>query len=341
MQELVGRLTALDPEAGEGLKVIAYFDALAAGGVGIDGLLGGAAVLAGTVAGAEVQGKVRRRDPSGARLDVSPSAPRSSSRSGPGWSVWLERAERPHANDAMVVERLALAVEQVIARSVPDSGLDILIDETRSSTDRVSALSRLRLDPATRVRLIASVPDDIPSNEPSTLVPTNFGVLRATLDVPGDRTLRSRAGLGTWERADGASASWRSAIIAFRLTDSNVPVVDATDLGAMLLLAEAYDPRSPHKDVLALDRLDARTAAILRVLVEADSIRAAALQLGMHHSSLHARHDSLSRELGYDVRTVAGRIRYGAAELLRRLTDPAALQQGHSTGQDVTGSSHR
>ena len=39
MQELVGRLTALDPDASEALKVVAYFDALTASGVSLDGLL--------------------------------------------------------------------------------------------------------------------------------------------------------------------------------------------------------------------------------------------------------------------------------------------------------------
>ena len=51
MQELVGRLTALDPEASETLKVVSYFDTLVAGAVGLDSLLRGAAVLSGAVAG--------------------------------------------------------------------------------------------------------------------------------------------------------------------------------------------------------------------------------------------------------------------------------------------------
>ena len=51
MQELVARLSALDPEAGTVLKVITYFDKLIEGRVGLETLVRGAAVLSGFVAG--------------------------------------------------------------------------------------------------------------------------------------------------------------------------------------------------------------------------------------------------------------------------------------------------
>ncbi len=110
-------------------------------------------------------------------------------------------------------------------------------------------------------------------------------------------------------------------MIALRLTDTSDPVVDATDLGALLLLARAHDPREPHEDIRALARLDARSTQVLRALVEADSLRSAAARLGMHHSTLQARHDALTRDLGYDPRTASGKARYAAAEFLLRLTD--------------------
>ncbi|MEV7721696.1 PucR family transcriptional regulator, partial [Streptomyces sp. NPDC088184] len=72
MHELVGRITALDPEASETLKVISYFDTLITGGVGLDGLLRGAAALSGTVAGAERRGRTSRRDPEGRRQGRPP-----------------------------------------------------------------------------------------------------------------------------------------------------------------------------------------------------------------------------------------------------------------------------
>jgi len=125
-------------------------------------------------------------------------------------------------------------------------------------------------------------------------------------------------------RADHAPDSWDGAVVAYRLTDAADPIVDATDLGAMLRLAQSYDPAAPHDDVTRLAALDAREATILRTLVEADSIRAAAARLGMHHSTVQARHEALTRELGYDPRTPVGRMRYVAAAILLRLgTGPA------------------
>ncbi|MEU2305802.1 helix-turn-helix domain-containing protein [Streptomyces misionensis] len=130
---------------------------------------------------------------------------------------------------------------------------------------------------------------------------------------------------GTWVRAGHAPESWDAAIIALRLTDDYAPAVDATDLGATLLLAQAYDPQHPHHDVRALAGLDTRSVDVLRTLVEADSIRSAAAALGMHPSTVQARHETLIQILGYDPRTDIGRMRYIAAALLPRLTDLAIL----------------
>ncbi|OZB83157.1 MAG: hypothetical protein B7X41_11200 [Microbacterium sp. 14-71-5] len=320
MQELAGKLTAFDPEASESLKVISYFDALISGGVGVDGLLSGAAVLSGTIAGAEVRGRTTRRDPDGRRVEIAPLAEQHPRRTGDGWSVWLERVGVPFASDEMIVERLALAIDLLSVRWNPDSTLEIAIDETRSADERAAALARLQIDPGMRLRLIATSANDTPVGRPSTIVATKYGLLRATIDVQEDPRLPGRAGIGTWERAENAPASWGGAVVGYRLATDEIPVVDSSILGAMLVLARAYDPAHPHPDVVALRKLDERTTQILLALAEAESIRAVAAHLGMHHSSLQARHEALTRELGYDVRTTVGRIRYGAAELLRRLT---------------------
>lgn len=83
MQELVARLTAVDPEAGETLKVVSYFDTLVGAAAGLDALLRGAAVLSGVVAGVERRGRVSRRGPDGQEPDAEPG-PRSPQRA---WSA--------------------------------------------------------------------------------------------------------------------------------------------------------------------------------------------------------------------------------------------------------------
>lgn len=327
MHQLVGRLNTLDPEAGEALRIVSYFDVLLARGAGLDGLLRGAAVLSGTVAGAEIRGRVSRRDPDGHLLPAAEGGdtPRAVERAHAGWRVWLEREDGPAPHDEMIVERLALGVELLEARRRPDGGFDAVIDASRPLAERVTLLSRYRTDPGTRVRLLATLADaPEPGAAPSAVVPTRYGLLRATLDVSGTLTPDGRVGYGTWVRADRAPESWDAAIVALRLTDAENPAVRAEDLGAMLLLAQTYDARAPHPDVLALANLDGRSAHILQTLVESDSIRSAAAELGMHHSTVQARHEALTHTLGYDPRTNLGRMRYIAAALLLRLTDPTA-----------------
>ncbi|MGW4125855.1 hypothetical protein [Nocardia sp. NPDC004711] len=334
MQELVGRLTALDPEACETLKVVAYFDALVAGGVGLDGLLRGAAVLSGAVAGAQRRGGITRCDPTGRRLGNDTDAVRFPERDGSSTSVWLEREGPIRTNDEMIVERLALAVEVLDARLNTSTGLDIVIDGARTNDERIAALAKLRIDSNTRIRLIATSARETPMPGRSTVVPTRYGMLRAALDLTGRELPVGTAGLGTWVRADHAPESWDAAVIALRLTDPSVPVVDATDLGAMLLVARTYEPESPHADVLALARLDPRSAEVLRALVDADSIRGAAAELAMHHSTVQARHEALTRELGYNPRSTAGRMRYIAAAILLRLAD-RPVAQSHVASDDT------
>lgn len=120
-------------------------------------------------------------------------------------------------------------------------------------------------------------------------------------------------------RADQLPRSWESALIALRLTDESEPVVDAAELGILLSLALAFDPAAPPEDVVALARLDERSRGALAALIEADSVRAAATAWGVHHSTMQARYESLTRELGVDPRSPLGRARLIAAELLLRL----------------------
>lgn len=323
MQELVGRLSALDPTASESLKVVAYFDALVTSGIGVDGLLRAAAALSGAVAGVDRRGRIRRFDPAGKQLDDAPGPVRAPLREGPGFSVWLEREGDLYANDEMVVERLALAVELFDARSGPAGGLDIAIDASRPLDERVAALARLRVDAGARVRIVATPITDPAPGSPSTVAPTRYGLVRATLDTAGTVVPTGRGGLGAWGRADHAPDSWEGAVVAYRIGDrDHAPVVDADALGAMVLLARAHDPDHPHDDVVRLGRLDELEALIIRTLVETESIRAAAAKLGMHHSTVQARHEALTRELGYDPRTPEGRMRYVAAVILLRLDHP-------------------
>ena len=313
---------ALDPVADESLKVVTYFDALIRSGVGMEGLLKASAAMTGVPAGVERRGRVTRCDAEG-RLAEDPQVTRSSEREGAGFTVWLERDAEPFANDERVVERLAIAVELLEARTGPSHGLDVAIDVSQTLADRTVALARLHVTPASRVRILATTLEVRAPGPVSTILPTRAGMLRATLDTTGSATPSGRTGVGQWIRADHAHESWAGAITAFRLADDRDPVVWAEALGAMLILAQAYDHEHPHVDVTRLAQIDRREWDVLRKLVESESLRSAAAKLGMHHSTVQARAEALTRALGYDVRTAEGRMRFAAASILLRLTPPS------------------
>ncbi|MFI8523830.1 hypothetical protein ACIGB8_05270 [Promicromonospora sukumoe] len=366
MQELVGRLTALDPEASETLKVVAYFDVLVGGGVGLQALLRGAALLSGTVAGAVVAGRTHRAGPDGARREAPADGgadPHEGWPSRPvdGGCVWIEREGRPHANDDMVVERLALAVDLVRARhdGEPASSLGVVLDATREVAERRTALARLRLDPAREYRVAAlpasrgeagarpAGPRSAPGapGTPSTVVATPYGLVRAVVlgRAGSEAEVFGPAGIGVARPGDQLPESFRTALLALRLRprrDSgrgdqglgnntglgnaghDDAVFDAADLGVTLAAVSALEPVAAQQpDVAALARLDARTRAVLDELAAAESVRAAATVLGMHHSTLQVRHDHLTTELGYDPRSLSGRARFQLARLLLRLVE--------------------
>jgi hypothetical protein len=327
MQELAGRLTALDPEASASLKVIAYFDTLVAGGVGIESLVRAAAVLSGAAAGADSSRGAVRVDADGRRTaraglvdDDDPPWPTSSTG---GRRVWIEREGPAHANDAMILDRLSLAVAIVDARrSGADPGtVEIVLDGARPAAERAVAAARLRLDPATPARVWA-LPEALPGggHRRSTPVAVEEGIVHAVLTTADDLPADVAAGHSLASVPDALPEAWRDARIALRLSDPRHPIVAADDLGALIVLAREHDPsRPPHPDVRTLVALDPRTRDLLDELVEADSVRAAASALGLHHSTLQARLESLTRQLGYDPRSPLGRSRYEAARLLSRL----------------------
>ncbi|MGW8482534.1 helix-turn-helix domain-containing protein [Microbacterium sp. NPDC055903] len=326
MQDLLGRLTALDPDASETLKVVSYFDALVARSVGAESMLRGAALLSGATVGHRDGRSVVRVRADGIRID--PADVRGAwphRESGPDAVAWIEREGPAHTNDAMILERLCLALGILRARrSVgQESAVELAISAYASDDERVGALARLRLG-AAAMRVIASPPDPAPLAEhPSAVVATRHGLTRATIvDASTDPVSVwavpvARLGVGSSGR--DLAASWAAALVAVRLTTPDEPVILADDLGAFLLVAEAADGSPLHPDAAVLAELDPRSLALLDAIAETQSVRAAAARLGRHHSSIQDRVASLTEELGYDPRSSRGHTRYALARMLLRL----------------------
>ncbi|WP_210604529.1 hypothetical protein [Brevibacterium oceani] len=327
MHRLVRQLDSFAPEASEALKIVAYFDVLISKDAGVDSLLRGAAMLSGGVAGAEFRGRTVRCDSNGRTLAGQTAAGATYERRGESWRVWLELDEEDHPTAEVIVERLGFGVALLDTRRTGEHGIEAALDPARTVSDRLAALARNHVHTTEPVRVIATLTDSPAPPGPSSILPTRFGLMRATIESSGGSAdYPHRIGFGLRLRPDEAPESWNSAIIALHLTDEEVTrSFDVTELGSMLDLVKNFDPGNPHPDVVALASLDDRARRVLLALVEADSLRSAATELGMHHSTVQGRHESLTRALGYDPRSNLGRMRYIAAGLLYRFTDPTYL----------------
>jgi PucR C-terminal helix-turn-helix domain len=324
VQELVGRLTALDPEASASLKVIAYFDALVDGHASPEVMLRGAAVLSGCAAGFVTPSIVMRVDSTGLRTttDAAPPADTWPSHAvSDSARAWLERSGEAHANDNMILERLAIALSITLERSGPVAArrraIETVLDARESVEARAEAAGQLRLSQRIQWRVdalpsTAHVPDGH-----QTVVVTPAGAVRAVIRAAEDDALYARAGIGVAASSDLLPRSWHSAVIALRLTTARSPLVHADDLGSFVLLADAADGKTTeYPDVAALahaiDHSD-RTLPLVETVLDTESLRAASVELGVHHSTLQAKVAELSSALGFDLRSPAGRTRLSLA----------------------------
>ncbi len=347
MQGLVWRLKALDPEASESLKVIAYFDALVHGHASAQVLLSGAAVLSGCPAGYVVDGKCSRVDAFGIRTGPGGSDGSGSDSSkepdswpghnfGDGGRVWIERSGPAFANDEMILERVAIALGISFDRTSPVAAsrraIEVLIDGMAPLDRRMDAAAMLRLDRDTAYRVVA-VPASAELPTPSTVIYTVVGPVRAAVPrLPatqlGDAQLSAagpgpRSGVGLAMEPGLLHRSWASALLALRLTSERQPRQLADDLGGLLVFAEAADSSAYQApDLTALKRLVMRhpkALGLLESVASANSLRGVADEVGLHHSSVQARAADYSTELGFDIRTAAGRVRLSLALTLYKL----------------------
>ena len=331
MQELLGRLTALDPSARETLTVISYFDALIESHATSEMIVRGACILTGCAAGFVADRTVLRVTSTGEvdrsavapDVDVWPGHPIAGS-----WRGWLEREGDAHVNDAMVLERMALGLGIVLERTHPAAiarrSLEVLLDPESTAEDRASAASKLRLNPTATPRIVAlAASDPFGSEQHNVELVTPVGRVRAVLVPPGAALPPGRIGVGLPAVASSLRDSWLSALLALRLTTEREPVVDAASLGAFLLLAESADSQDREvPDVAALAAIesrDPRAIGYLDALAMSDSVRAAAVVAGIHHSTLQTHAADWTGTLGFDVRSPEGRVRLALALRLLRL----------------------
>lgn len=339
MQELLGRLRTLDPDAVLSLRVIACFDELVIGSVNSRALLSAAASLAGCVAGFRIDFPARsmRLSPTGEHVAgpmIEPST-MGSFWSDQGLSVWLERSSEPHANDAIILERLSLALRIRHDRSAstdPRRDLGIMVDSHIDEDLRLDAAARQGLSPTTRYRLVVAPLFATWQRHPSAredVIATPVGPLH-TLVVSESTTSveASPVGIGPAALVADFPRSFRTAVVALRLSRlPGAPVVLADDYGGLLdVLADVPAGHQPA-DVPAVVKIAESPwgSATLDAIVRTGSIREAARAVGIHHSTMTNRVVSMTAVLGFDPMDGMGRLRLGLAYLMWRLRESSSL----------------
>jgi PucR C-terminal helix-turn-helix domain len=328
MEALVQRLSQLDAHAEGALRVVLFYDTLLRRRVDLPALARASAGLAECVAGLRLHGTGRtiRAAPDG-RHAPDPPAPASSTVSitldeEEIGTVWLERPGAPGRLDDLLLDRLAIAAAAVVERYGParTTMADPALVELVISTDHDPAASaralRLLGFAADLPVRVAAVRSPLPLGQVAGLVCparpvkaaplADVGVILATTVDPARFPAGVRAGIGAADRPDRA---WRQARTALRFTTARQPVVHHAGLGALALLAEIPpDAARDNPDVAAITRItgnpdDFKT---LDAYCYTGSLRRAADQLHLHHSSVARRLDHLGKTLGIDLTQPTG-----------------------------------
>ncbi|MEU0384735.1 helix-turn-helix domain-containing protein [Streptomyces chartreusis] len=227
----------------------------------------------------------------------------------------------PSVVDAVILERAAGVLRLVLDRTrgrapADDPALvETLLDGTAPEAARLHAARRLGLDPTVPARALA------PLNERPRVVPAG-----TEADAAG------RLGVGPAVHVLELPRSWAEARTALRFTAEGTPqdpgprVVYAEELGGIALLADLVVPGAePPPDVRALETAAATTPwlpATLHAVASTASLRAAAAEINVHHSTLQDRLAHAEHLLGWPVRTPQGRLRLQLALAMRHLARP-------------------
>ncbi|GGU27885.1 helix-turn-helix domain-containing protein [Lentzea flava] len=328
MRGLLLRLSALDADAENAVRVIGFFDRLITERAGLDTLVRSTAELAGCPVGlsAPGQGLALRAD-SGAAVTAGPVPRRAAVRSLEGGvEVWVAREGTPAPLDDMLLERFAIAAAVLLDHSsvpLPELGdpalVELVLSHGVGTAERSRALHLLGIAATSPLRVLATT-GEIEGRS------ALLGTVRAVLvtEVP---EAEGRLGIGPVVPAIDAAKSWQAARTALRYTSDSHPVEWWERLGGLALIAEQLDPSdiAALPDVRVLDRLAAEPDMItaLDALAATGSVRKAATAVHRHHSTMTARLARAESMLGFELDSASGRFRLHLALMLRRLRDNA------------------
>lgn len=360
MQGLMVKLLNVDTPSERALRVVAFFDQLAANDPELDAVVRAAAVIADCPAGMELpyRGVLIRYSPDGAAIGgpatgasqhkVVQLHPHEQGR------VWLERDGAPRELDEFIVERLALTVSAVIARKQPPGRADVaaglsdpalaqlLVNDRSSEAERSRAARLIGLQPSSSVQLIAVETTSISQSRAlSTTLSAAWN--RAVYFAPLSKQLGLVIAVGSepvdWSLAHGvgdraasgpvvdvldAPRSWAVARSALRFAASASPwprQLDSEQLGALRLLVD-LDPRAvaDHPDIARIEGLSSAPHGAESIEILDHYLHSDSLRSAARAANFH--HSSMQSRIGRIGQTLHMDLRSAAG---RQRADVALL----------------
>ncbi|MGP3533839.1 helix-turn-helix domain-containing protein [Microbacterium sp. RD1] len=334
MQGLMVKLLNVDTPGERALRVVAYFDQLAANNPDLDVVVRATAIIADCPAGLELtsRGVLSRYSAEGIAL---PGPAASVSQRGTvvvdaneQGTVWLERAGETLELDEFIVERFGLTVAGVVAKQRPPSDADLafgfsdpalaqlMVNGRASEAERSRAARLIGLHPTSPVQLIALEPRV--GEQPDALIaamraawrrPVYLAALSRQLSlviaVGSDPVewnvegLAGRAASGPVVDLLDAPSSWAVARDALRFAGAASPwprVLDAEQLGVVRLLG-LLDPSvvAAHPDVARLEQLAAAPHGAEAIAILDHYLHADSLRSAARAANFH--HSSLQSRI--------------------------------------------
>ncbi|MHB1497960.1 MAG: helix-turn-helix domain-containing protein [Acidimicrobiales bacterium] len=232
---------------------------------------------------------------------------------------------------------------------------DLALSASTGEVDRARALSRLGFSEALPVQVLAVSTEDPDDLGAATRRVCNYltesvqgrvrgavvglkgaiiaqpALLTDQLVTSADHDLRhpgTKVGMGTTALPPSAHISWLNALSALRLSETwlaSTTITECLELGVLTLLAELPPAAiSSSLDIQALTKLGAtprgvRDIEALEALFKTGSLRQAAADMYLHHSSLAARLRHVEDSLGLSLNDPIGRLRAQISVALWRL----------------------
>jgi hypothetical protein len=294
-------------------------------------------------------GRVLRAGPDGTALTGRPGPVSGTAELGAAGRVWLERPGAAGPFDDLVLEWLAVAARTLAQppRAVDPALVEVVLSGRETVADRTRALRLLGFVPQAPLRAVVVAAPGEPESlalalldrgrPPGTVRAARIGGHGVALvqrtaapgapagDAPSPagelrQVLRGavRVGVGGGVEALRAAESWQQAVLALRFAVPGVPaeaVADHDELGTVAVLADLpADRLRALPDVRLLAAVAARDGGAagldaLSAFCRTGSLRQAAAELHLHHSSVASRLERVEAVTGWRLREPGDRFR--------------------------------